>query len=181
MVKYLHKQITSGIWITSCFHRHQVLYSILGQNVYFYGYSPPFFFKVVLAFLHRTTKILIHCVSLKKLFSRVLAKGATESFSVDRILQEFPVTFFKLIFFTCSDMRPLLVFRVSLCQWLTHMLRTAGAAVLWPELTLFQPFFTCILATLASLKRWLFSFTFHAVKYDAVPVCYTLNDLQRSL
>lgn len=68
----------------------------------------------------------------------------------------------------------------SLCQWLTHMLSASGHS---SSLTSTNPFPTILRLHLCysgfTFKWWLFFFMFHVVKYDAV--CYTLNDLERSL
>lgn len=184
MVKDPQKLVTYDVWITYCFHRQKVPYSILGQKMYFYSYPHLFFFfkkKVVLSFLQRTTKNFIYYVSLKKSFSMVLSNMLQNHFLMAEYSQSFLVAFLKLIFLPCFYMRPLFIFQISLCQQLTQMLCASWCnnSLTWtnpfPAILRLHPSYSG-----CSSKQWLF-FIFHAVKYDAMPMCCVLNDLQRSV
>lgn len=133
-----------------------------------------------LYFLHRTIKKFIHCATLKKSFSRVRDKVLWNHSLLAEYLKSFLVPFFKLIFFPHFYMSALLIFSLSLCQWLTYMLRTSWCS---SSLTWTNPFPSILhlhLGYSAFSFRWLLFFTFHVVKYDAVPVCYTWKGLQWS-
>lgn len=135
---------------------------------------------MVLSFLHRTTKTFICCASLKKSYSRVLAEVLQTHSLLAEYLKSclFKTHFHSLFLHEAAAYLQ----SFSLCQWLTHMLCTGWCS---SSLTWTNPFPTILHLHLGYsgflFKWWLFFFMFHVVKYAAVPVCCTLNDLQRSL